>query len=249
MDTITPGQPAPPEISRIELLFVRKAEVWPEHSGQNHPIHLSFEERLVIDRASDTLTYTSSVGRCTATYSYHTAGGTETLLHLCRDYFHRWKLPHSQAGSSRHPTVSVSVRYANGTTDCGLFRYNRTFLPDGWDIMMEEIRDYMRFYRPEGDLFSPEWLEHGVKPGEYIYCSVEFEPYGKTYYYRTADNSLRAGDSVIVPAGQDNAEKKVTITEIKYFTEEDVPFPLEKTKFILRKAEASPDSLPEKDTT
>jgi len=51
----------------------------------------------------------------------------------------------------------------------------------------------------------------------------------------TDDDSIEGGDLVIVPAGRDNHETVVEVEEIEYFSEEDVPLPIEKTKRIIRK--------------
>ena len=48
------------------------------------------------------------------------------------------------------------------------------------------------------------------------------------------------GDFVLVPSEkQKNAETVVMIAEVLYCKEEEVPYPLEKTKFILRKLDDS----------
>ena len=48
------------------------------------------------------------------------------------------------------------------------------------------------------------------------------------------------GDFVLVPSEkQKNAETVVMIAEVLYCKKEEVPYPLEKTKFILRKLDDS----------
>ena len=73
--------------------------------------------------------------------------------------------------------------------------------------------------------------------GEYIYCSVSFQPEGRTYYYRTDDDTLRPGDWVIVPAGAQNRETRVRVEEVEYFREDELPMPLERVKRVLRRCE------------
>lgn len=57
----------------------------------------------------------------------------------------------------------------------------------------------------------------------------------KSYYYLTEDDSIEIGDFVLVPAGKYNHEAVVEVVNIEYFSEENVPFPIEKTKRIIRK--------------
>ena len=74
-----------------------------------------------------------------------------------------------------------------------------------------------------------------VKPDQLIYCSVSFSKDGYTYYYRTEDGNLETGDKVVVPVGPDRFERVGVVEEIEYFFPHEVPYPIEKTKFILRK--------------
>nr|APO26794.1 Sig70_famx3: RNA polymerase sigma-70 factor, TIGR02954 [uncultured bacterium] len=87
-----------------------------------------------------------------------------------------------------------------------------------------------------GEMIFPEVYEkRRRKKGELIYCSVVFDNGLKTYYYRTEDDSLDAGDDVVVPAGSDNHLSIAKIVKVEYFAPADVPFPIEKTKVILRR--------------
>ena len=89
----------------------------------------------------------------------------------------------------------------------------------------------------ECELFDPSLRARGVRGGEYIYCSVSFQPEGRTYYYRTDDDTLRPGDWVIVPAGAQNRETRVRVEEVEYFREDELPRPLERVKRVLRRCE------------
>ena len=89
----------------------------------------------------------------------------------------------------------------------------------------------------ECELFDPSLRARGVRGGEYIYCSVSFQPDGRTYYYRTDDDTLRPGDWVIVPAGAQNRETRVRVEEVEYFREDELPMPLERVKRVLRRCE------------
>ena len=73
------------------------------------------------------------------------------------------------------------------------------------------------------------------RTSEYIFCSVTFDEGYKSYYYLTEDDSIEIGDFVLVPAGKDNREVVVEVVNIEYFSEDNVPLPIEKTKRIIRK--------------
>ena len=70
----------------------------------------------------------------------------------------------------------------------------------------------------------------------YRYCTVQFSPYEKSYSYRTDDKTISPGDKVVVPAGEDNEEKIVEVVSVGDYLDSAVPYPIEKTKKILRKA-------------
>ena len=69
----------------------------------------------------------------------------------------------------------------------------------------------------------------------YHYCSVVFGDDFHPYHYRTEDTSLKIGDIVLVPAGKENEECIATVVSVEEHTRLTVPFPLDKTKFIIAK--------------
>ena len=70
--------------------------------------------------------------------------------------------------------------------------------------------------------------------GTYTYVFVCLRPGAQSYAYRTNDPSIKAGDMVVVPAG--NEEKVGSVTEVRKYKKAEAPFPLEKTKLVIRKA-------------
>lgn len=71
----------------------------------------------------------------------------------------------------------------------------------------------------------------------YTYCGVKLPFSERPYSFRTDDSSLEIGDTVIVPLGEENKEMKGTIVSIGQYARIGVPYPVEKTKFIIRKVE------------
>lgn len=103
------------------------------------------------------------------------------------------------------------------------------------ETLLKKVIDLMYYYG-FGEIFSKSNYNRVIRrKSDYIYCSVSFSGGYKTYYYITDDDSIEVGDLVIVPAGRDNHETVVEVEEIEYFSEEDVPLPIEKTKRIIRK--------------
>ena len=75
-----------------------------------------------------------------------------------------------------------------------------------------------------------------VAEDTYIYVSVFFLNRGNWYYYMTDDPMIRPNDVVVVPWGRRNTSELALVGWVEYRTALDVPYPLNQTKWILRKA-------------
>lgn len=95
----------------------------------------------------------------------------------------------------------------------------------------EEIKNNELRYKTE----LCERIVNGGDVAMYIYCAVLLSSVPRHYYYRTADESIKIGDKVIVPVGNEK-ETTGTVVSVEVHSELTVPFPLDKTKMILRKA-------------
>ena len=71
----------------------------------------------------------------------------------------------------------------------------------------------------------------------YQFCNVQFKEDGATYAYLTGGISLKAGDFVVVPIGDHQAERLARVTEVFVCSTQNAPYPPEKAKFVLRKSE------------
>ena len=71
----------------------------------------------------------------------------------------------------------------------------------------------------------------------YQFCNVQFKEDVATYAYLTGGISLKAGDFVVVPIGDHQAEKLARVTEVFVCSTQNAPYPPEKAKFVLRKSE------------
>lgn len=72
----------------------------------------------------------------------------------------------------------------------------------------------------------------------YTYCGVLFTDAERAYSYRTDDDTLHIGDRVVVSAG--GKEVCGTIVSIGRYRRIAVPYPVEKTKFVLRRESHTP---------
>lgn len=113
--------------------------------------------------------------------------------------------------------------------------FDKRGLPEDFSEFAEILLESLSFYSFE-EILNPKFYEKVRRlKDQYIYCSLSFGSGEKTYYYRTEDDEIEEGDLVLVPVGPDNHEAVAFVNKVEYFYKEDVPFPLEKTKFILEK--------------
>ena len=79
--------------------------------------------------------------------------------------------------------------------------------------------------------------EKSTNGGYYQFCKVQFKDGGSPYAYLTGGLPLAVGDFVVVPVGNRNAEKTGRVTDVFVCIAQDAPYPPEKAKFVLRKAD------------
>ena len=126
-------------------------------------------------------------------------------------------------------------------TDCGswtLTAYNEDdekFVFEGFlcPDCFPEAKELSYYIRRTLDMPSLYAFDGGSGTEKYIYASVAFDGSKKSYYYTTNDTTIAVGDKVLAPFGKDEIEGEVV--EIDNYTELDVPFPLKKTKAIIKK--------------
>ena len=95
----------------------------------------------------------------------------------------------------------------------------------------EESEPWTDFYEKSAP------AEKSTSGGYYQFCKVQFKDGGSPYAYLTGGLPLAVGDFVVVPVGNWNAEKTGRVTDIFVCSAQDAPYPPEKAKFVLRKAE------------
>ena len=66
----------------------------------------------------------------------------------------------------------------------------------------------------------------------YRYCTVQPRGMVGTFYY-IANEDVKVGQQVLIPFGSDDHTILGTVTKVNYYSEDEVPFPLEKMKTIL----------------
>jgi ADP-ribosylglycohydrolase len=114
--------------------------------------------------------------------------------------------------------------------------FNRVHIPEkAFKIFTETIRIVISIFG-FGGIVGLDGFMSAIKLGEVKYCGVKFSGGGGIYHYRTTDLRINAGDTVIVPVGEDNREQEAEVETVEYCRWDNTPYPLEKTKQIIRMA-------------
>lgn len=232
------------DITKIEAVYCLRTVVKPPKPSRVALLE-EYRERLVLDRATDTITHTqeNDAGQ-RITHRYELPGKVSELLdEFPLGIFSTVKGNPPDAmddpDQTRTYSITVSTRYGEARTIAGSF--DRDGLPRDWAEFVDYVLTFINMY--EGyELFNPRlYGRRKRRKSDYIYCSVSFEDGGQTYSYLARDDSYAVGDWVVVPAGRENREALAQIESISYYAAGEAPFPVERTKYILRKYEDGTD--------
>lgn len=236
------GQASTDRIEKIVIGYRRVTKIKPK-APLNPKIEYAawdYSERITLDRASESLEHIQTIGSgCTVSRKYHVEDGISAFLddHYSSSLFSSIKGNPPDAINDPLETkgYTITVDYLYGGQRIIFGSFDKNGLPEDFPELAEGIMNFMCFYGM-GEILDPAAYGKALRrPGEYIYLSVAFEDGGKTYYYRTDDNRLKIGDLCIVAAGKDNHQAIVRIEKIEFFSEDNVPLPIDKTKMIIRK--------------
>ena len=111
------------------------------------------------------------------------------------------------------------------------------------DYMIKEIRRQESDKKPKNRQIvkQAEFPEYEIDDNIYTYCGVLLPNSDRPYSFRTEDDSIKIGDTVIVPVGKNQKEKKGKVVSVGQYFRLSVPYPVEKTKLILRKVDNETD--------
>lgn len=237
------GNCKPDMINKITLDYHRVTKIKPGQKPEDADwefVTWDYTERLIIDRTTETLEHIQNIGTgCKVSRKYEIEGGIESLLENfdAEDLFTRTEGNPDDVIDTPNETkdYTITIEYKKNPPRTIMGSYDKNGLPEDFSDFAETVFDFIRFYGL-GEILDPSvYGKAKRRKSEYIFCSVTFDEGYKSYYYLTEDDSIEIGDFVLVPAGKDNHEAVVEVVNIEYFSEENVPLPIEKTKRIIRK--------------
>lgn len=132
---------------------------------------------------------------------------------------------------ARGGIVTVRIKWSHKEDTLFIGNIINQYVPAWYKNLISFIRAHTR------DKSLQEFLQsnHISDRKVYTYCSVYIFKVGQEFYYRTDRNDIYEGDIVKVPFGQDNMVRTGRVESISYHTRYDVPYDLNRTKFIIDK--------------
>lgn len=237
------GNGKPDVINKITLDYHRTTKVKSRKKLEGvecESITENSNERLVIDRETETLEHIQNLGTgCKIFRKYEMKGEIESLLEKfdADDLFTyiRGNPEDVIKASNETKDYRITIDYKREGQKIITGSFDKYGLPEDFSEFAKTVFNFVHSY-DLGEIFNPSvYGKVKCRKSEYIYCSVMFENGGESYYYLTDDASIKVGDFVIVPAGQDNHEVIVKVVNIQNFRKENVPLAIEKTKKIICK--------------
>lgn len=136
---------------------------------------------------------------------------------------------------ARGGIVTVRIKWAHKEATLFIGNVTNQYVPDWYKNLISFIRAHTR------DKSLQEFLQsnHTSDRKIYTYCSVYIFKVNQAFYYRTDRNDIYEGDIVKVPFGSDNTVRTGRVESISYHTRYDVPYDLNRTKFIIDKLPTS----------
>ena len=228
------------EFERIERITIDHEHKKKIVAADGQVVTWNPTNHIVIDRKTDTIEYTYKIGtECDVTRKYHVAQGVSNFLDELeyQNLFVEFEEKELDAiiPEDDEATYTATVDFLRGPSRIVAGRYDKQGLPIDWPEFIEDLYDFMSFYG-FGEMFDEKQYGRTYrKTNDYIFLSVRFGEYGKTYYYLTEDDTIQVGDQVVVPVGSEGKERIVEVAKKEYYSSDRVPMPIERVKSIIGK--------------
>ena len=234
------------KIKRITIDYRFTSVIIP--ADESADITWEYKDHLVIDRQTETIEDTLQLAeQCDVTRKYHIADGISSFLDDLdiETLFTEFNEPEADILPSPEGTAEYEVKVEFYRQEPRIIsgKYDKQGLPKDWPEFIESLYAFISFYG-FGEMFDKKQYEKTYrKKNDYIFLSVKFGDYGKPYYYLTDDDSIQTGEQVVVPVGDEGAERIVRVSKKQYFQVDNVPMSLEKVKSIIGRFTRSEEGM------
>ena len=199
------------------------------------PFH--YEETILLNRHTNTIDIKRNINDdCKVQFHYEADIISDFLDDIVEHNicFHEVVYPddvYKPADVEKNYTITIDYKHQPQKIIKGIF--DRDGLPRDYEFFASELLELLGHFR-FSEILDEHYYDHrNPHVDDYIYCSVRFKHGYKEYYYICDDFKVDVGDFVVVP-GSNGQETVGQVINVEYFQEEEVPYPIEKTKHIIR---------------
>lgn len=220
--------------------YVTKIEVKYHRITKSSNSTEEYSEHLTIDHSTETLEFVREKGTRRITNTYYVPYDISSFLENV-DIYALSKIEGNPSDVIDDPsdikeyTITLQTKHGNISGITGSF--DKRGLPKDWGEFIESVYNFASSFG-FGEIFDKQiYGKAKHRQSDYIFCNVTFGRGGRTYCYLADSDDYCVGDLAVVTAGEDNHEVVVKINSIEYYSENEVPFPVDNVKHILRKYE------------
>ncbi|WP_334328322.1 hypothetical protein [Companilactobacillus sp. HBUAS59699] len=189
-------------------------------------------EKLIIDGKNNSIEYHLDSSKQSQVHKYNNKTSLDDLLYELNDQISKFD---DRSKVLPDAFLQLKVIYANDKKQFFFYK-NNDQLPKNWKEFVEPIKKQFNVGRLNQDIFQLEPPEE-----EYFICKVKFSDYSNAYSYLAPDENLKKGDRVLVPVGNNNERKEVTVDSVGKYTNSTSSYPISKMKHVIAKVYKSYD--------
>ncbi len=229
-------------IMKISITFNRFIKIFSKNKPKEFKedyITINYFENIIVDRATQTIEQKIQWSpQCIITQKYEIYDIVDSLLENSDPEKFFMETEGNPDNIIKNPndicTYTITIDYKKGKQKILSGTFDKKALPKDFGVFAKNLKYFIDFYG-DGEIINPNNYNKIIRrENEYIFCSVIFSDNGKSFYYLSDKDDISVCDLVVVPVGKNNIEKIGEVVNVEYFAEENVPFPLNKTKKIIR---------------
>lgn len=224
------------DADQIDLLSIEYTYGYeiPNPINPRKPYKYKTHERFIVDSINQNVSYKKERGDGTSqVQECHFPEYDADIFARVDEYTEMFDAITDEVKIDSMPAVTIEYKKHGYPLRKVSVPYCRWTLTENWNDFMKDMQAELKSVIIPGEIFSQEIFSYGRKDNELIYISVEFQTGGRTYYYKTENDTIRPGDEVYVPVGSDKEQKKVTVKKVEYYLPNNTPFPEDKTRSVI----------------
>lgn len=238
------GESSPDEISKITIEYscVSKIKHFDPATEKLVDVLRLYSEAIILNREDQSIEQHQKIGTgCNIVKRIHVENNdvSNFLDIINSNEFFKYTISEPDDVIQREDdnrNYRITIDYQNDPSRVIKGTFDRYGLPSDYEEFAAELAKLLKAYEKNGIINPDVYNRVKRRKDEYIFCSVKFKDNNKSYYYLADEDEYEVGDYVLVPLGYENNPTNGKIVKVEYYKEELTPYPINKTKKIIRKS-------------